>query len=121
MFTMEPRTDVIRFEHDGKMYVMTADEIEAAYRYQERQYRLSDAERQFNLFALGADPDSLDDDELHDAISSFEKVNGIGYEEAMGLLEAFADRYEDNFDCNVDENTAWENAVREVLEEYAGN
>lgn len=44
MIEMENKKDLVSFEYEGKTYVMTQEEIEAAYRYQEQQYRKCDAE-----------------------------------------------------------------------------
>lgn len=40
----------VRFTHHGKTYEMTEDQIEAAFRYQERQYRKEDAKYQLDEF-----------------------------------------------------------------------
>jgi len=43
----------IAFEYNGSTYALTEDEIKAAYRYQERWYRLDDARRQLNILIFG--------------------------------------------------------------------
>lgn len=58
MITMEDRSDLVHFEHDGVKYAMTEQEIEAAYRYQEHQYRLRDAKRHLNILVFGYDDES---------------------------------------------------------------
>ena len=45
MITMENTRELIDFEYYGKSYRMAPEEIEAAYRYQEMQYRKADALR----------------------------------------------------------------------------
>lgn len=53
MITMENTRELIDFEYYGKSYRMAPDEIEAAYRYQEMQYRKADALRMLTSYAFG--------------------------------------------------------------------
>ena len=46
MILIDKTKELVMFEFDGKVYQMTRDEIEAAYRYREFEYRRSDAETQ---------------------------------------------------------------------------
>ena len=39
----------------------------------------------------------------------------------MEDLECIIERFEDDFDCNVDENTQWQNAIKTVISEMTGN
>lgn len=109
---------VIVFEHNGVLYEMTADEIEAAYRYQERMNRLCDAKRQFLEFAYGCDPDELDHGDREYQEISFEEEHGFPISDGLLMLDAFVDRYEDLCDCNVAENDTWRNAIQEELAEF---
>lgn len=112
--------DVINFEHNGVKYVMTEQEIEAAYRYREHQYRLEDARRQFNTIVFGSDGASgLDDLKSKQAKADFSVRYGIGCEEASSddMLEEYLRRFENRFDCNQDENSQWEAAILAVLED----
>lgn len=118
MISMEQRADVIRFEHNGVKYAMTEQEIEAAYRYQEHQYRLADARRQFNLFVFGDDDGvDFDDPKYEDTKFNFAVKYGITYTDASSddMLEEYLRRYENRFDCNYDENSQWEAAICAVL------
>lgn len=38
-----------------------------------------------------------------------------------GFLETVVERFEDSQDCNLDENSVWENVIRRALSELAGN
>lgn len=112
----------ITFQHNGKEYRLTADEIEAAYRYQERRYRLEDAKRQLNLFAFGlSDLDGVSEEDEAHYKADFQTAWGVSYEEASTpeMCEAYADKFEDSFDCNRNENDLWEAAIAEVLASYA--
>lgn len=118
MITMEPGAGVVRFEHNGVQYAMTEQEIEAAYRYQEHQYRLKDAEVHLNFLAFGYDDGSdFDDPESQRAKAGFAEKYGISYEEAASdeMLEEYLQRFEDLFDCNASENSVWEAAILSVL------
>lgn len=80
MIAMEIQNDVVNFEYNGVKYAMTEQEIEAAYRYREHQYRLEDARRQFNTIVFGSDGESgLDDLEREQARTDFVERYGIGY------------------------------------------
>ena len=57
MILMDKTKETVTFEFEGKVYQMTREEIEAAYRYREREYRQSDAEIALQYFVFGCDPD----------------------------------------------------------------
>ena len=63
MITMDNTKARVTFEYEGKVYQMTPEEIEAAYFYQERQYRKCDAEAAINAYVFGLDPEALDGDD----------------------------------------------------------
>ena len=115
---MEINSETIRFFYDEKEYVMTAEEIEAAYRFREREYRLADAERQVSIFCFGVDdPDCLTAEESLKAKADFLRHYKISYEEAQkeDFLNLIIQNYEDRIDCNIDENSQWENAITYTL------
>ena len=111
----------IEFEYGGKLYAMTATEIEAAYRYKERQYRKEDALRQLNQFIFDEDDPESDGASVEEKKRWFECIYLITYEEACEMLDDFVDTFEDFTDCNVDENQTWHDAIEEVLEEVGKN
>lgn len=117
--------EAVRFSYNGKQYAMDTDEIEAAYRYQEHQYRLQDAERQLKYLCFG---DEVGNEEINsesprkdiaEALEVFEDRFGMSYSDATKHLEAFVLKFEIGFDCNLTENNQWDNAIREALEELA--
>lgn len=119
MFQTEVKAGLITFTHDGKQYTMTAEQIEAAYRYQQRQYRLEDAKRQLNTLIFGCD-DGSDFDRPEEGEKEkewFQSEYCITYAEAADdeMLEEFTRRFENRLDCNLDENGQWEAAVKAVL------
>ncbi len=90
----------------GASYVMTEDQIEAAYRYQEEHYREMDARHFIDERLEWVDSDK----------DVFEKEYGVSYNDAIEDIDYLASRFMDEFDCNVPENEIW----NEVLGEYFG-
>lgn len=118
--------EVVTFEHNGKVYIMDGDELEAAYRCQERRYRLVDAMRHLNELVYGVDENDGqlvdEDEESNDDRENrlmFEATYGVPYKEASTstALNVYVDRFEDDFDCGVDEDAQWEHAIQRVLTE----
>lgn len=111
----------VEFEYNGKKYVMSKEEIEAAYWYKDRQYRMEDALRQLNQFIFNEDDPVDEGASVDEKKRWFECVYLITYEEACEMLDDFVDTFEDFADCNVDENQTWHDAIEEVLEEVGKN
>ena len=89
----------------GASYMMTEDQIEAAYRYQEEHYREMDARHFIDERLEWVDGDK----------DVFEKEYGVSYNDAIEDIDYLASRFMDEFDCNVPENEIW----NEVLYEYS--
>ena len=82
MITMENTRELIDFEYYGKSYRMAPEEIEAAYRYQEMQYRKADALRMLTSYAFGIeDLDAVSDEDRAEYEKEFETSYGITFEE----------------------------------------
>ena len=107
--------DKVVFTHEGKSFALTSEEIEAAYRYQQKQYRLQDAVNQLNIFIAGVSDPDWDDPDFAGDLKRFEEIHGISYEKALEMAEDFLLAFESLADCNVDENTAWQDAIGNVL------
>ena len=108
----------IRFQHEGRWYEMTQEEIDAAYAYQWHRLLLEDADLQLELYVFGytgVDLDDMSDAESWDA-QNFADEYGVTVLEAKGYIEEFANRYEDQYDCNNDANYQWASAIRYVME-----
>lgn len=126
----------ITFEHYGKKYTMTEEEIEAAYRYQLHQHRLKDALRQLGVLVFGdADWDSFDtpdalkdteglsemlknyDIDFQEESNYFFEKYGVTFEDASTpeTIEEYVRRFENRFDCSEDENSLWEATIEAVL------
>ena len=117
--------EAVCFSHNGKQYAMYPEEIEAAYRYQERQYRLQDAERQLKYLCFG---EEYDDDEvdvpfpredISEALDAFEDRFGMSYHDAKEHLDTFVLKFNMGFDRKLTENDQWENAIMEALKDLS--
>ena len=118
MALQDEKSEIVSFEFEGRVYNMTAQEIEAAFRYQEHQYRLEDAQRWLNSVAFGVDDvGELKDPETE--MKDFSNEYGLSYQEAASrdMLERYVSRFESRLDCGLDENAQWEAAVTAVLED----
>ncbi len=104
MITMVPRADVVSFEHNGKQYQMTREEIDAAYHFARSEIDAEDAAYQLKHFVFGVWGVTADDVEAARGgdsvyapdLDNFEDEYGISYEEAKKHLSAFAARYNAN-------------------------
>lgn len=119
MITMENTRELIDFEYYGKSYRMAPDEIEAAYRYQEMQYRKADALRMLTSYAFGIeDLDTVSDEDRAEYEKEFETSYGITFEEARKSIPEIVSYFFQKIDCNVGENTTWYEAIEAV---FGGN
>lgn len=98
---MNSENKIVVTSWNGKSWEMTPEQIEAAYRYKERQYRIDDA---YNQLELNAD--------------WIEEKYGYSYNEIIEFSEELAERFEDKFDCNVSENDAWVARITEMFNAY---
>lgn len=121
MFRMEPRTELIHFEHKGVKYAMTRAEIDAAAAFVERENREEDALSQLNYFIFGYDGpafgDNPEDAEASEAedLAAFEEQYEISYLDARKLKTHFAAVFMSCTDCNRAENDLWHDAIACVL------
>ena len=118
MILMDKTKETVTFEFEGKVYQMTREEIEAAYRYREREYRQSDAEVAIENFAFGSeDPESMTDAEYKQAIDSFEEQYGVKYNDLMKRALEIVGLFFQKQDCNIAENQTWEDAIADVIQQ----
>ena len=96
---MNNENKIVVISWNGKSWKMTPEQIEAAYRYKERQYRIEDAENQLELNA-----------------DWIEEKCGYSYNEIIEFSEELAERFQDNFDCNVSENDDWIARIIEMFD-----
>lgn len=117
MILMDKTKETVTFEFEGKVYQMTREEIEAAYRYREREYRQSDAEVAIEYFAFGSeDPESMTDAEYKQAVDSFEEQYGVKYNDLMKRAPEIVDLFFQKQDCNITENQTWEDTIVDVVQ-----
>lgn len=96
---MNSENKIVVTSWNGKSWEMTPEQIEAAYRYKERQYRIDDAYNQLELNA----------DWIHDEY-------GYSYDEIIKFSEELAERFQDYFDCNESESDAWIDRITEMFD-----
>lgn len=117
MILMDKTKEQVTFEFEGKVYQMTREEIEAAYRYREQEYRQSDAEVAVEYFAFGSeDPESMTDEEYKQAADSFEEQYGVKYKDLMDSVPEIVGLFFQKQDCNIAENQTWEDAIADVIQ-----
>lgn len=104
---VEPK---IQFIHEGQHYAMIEAEIEAAYRYRLHSYLLEDARNHLD------DEVSANCSKFYEG-DQFQEEYGITVEEAYSdeMMERYVAWYERCHDCDIDENSLWDAAIRGVL------
>lgn len=117
MILMDKTKETVTFEFEGKVYQMTREEIEAAYRYREREYRQSDAEVALQYFVFGCDSESMSDDEYEQEIARFEESYGVKYTDLLNSIPEIADLFFQKQDCNIAENQTWEDTIADVVQQ----
>lgn len=116
MILMDHTKETVTFDFEGKTFQMTPEEIEAAYRYQERQYRKCDAEIAIQYFAFGEDnPEGMSDDEFDQRTAEFEREYGVKYEDLVKNAAEIVGIFFCKHDCNVAENTTWELTIEDMI------
>lgn len=117
MILMDKTKETVTFEFEGKVYQMTREEIEAAYRYREKEYRQSDAEVAIEYFAFGSeDPESMTDAEYKQAVDSFERQNEVKYDDLRASIPEIVGVFFQKQDCNIAENQTWEDVIADVIQ-----
>lgn len=97
----------------GEVVIRSGEEVEAIFRFRERQYRLLDAERLFF--------DHLTENLISE--EEFERKYRFSVEEATNpesehyILLDLVKRFEDCFDCNLAENDVWNTVISYYLAE----
>ena len=101
--------------YHGKRYEMTDEQVEAAYRFRQRQYEMQDAKNQLAEFIYGDDPSTMSDFDIQYQEQDFLERYHITPAEAFNKLEKIVSRYDSDADSNLDENAQWRNAIQNVL------
>lgn len=96
---MNNENKIVVTSWNGKSWEMTPEQIEAAYRYKERQHRINDA-----LYQLELNADWI------------EEEYGYSYDEVIEHAEDLAECFQDNFDCNMSENSLWSSFITEMFD-----
>lgn len=96
---MNSENKIVVTNGNGKVWLMTPEQIEAAYRYKEHQYRIEDAENQLELNA-----------------DWIKEKYGYSYDEVIEHAEELAECFQDNFDCDMSENSLWSSFITEMFD-----
>ena len=99
----------------GKRYEMTEDQVEAAYRFRQRQYRMVDAKAHLEQFIYGDETANMSEFDIQYQEECFTERYKITPADAFGMLDKIVSRHDLDADCNLDENAQWENAIRNVI------
>mgnify|MGYP000093715628 CR=1 FL=1 len=105
--------ECVKFTYYGREYEMEEKQIEAAYRFRERQYRMDDAKRHL-IMEVNEYANEIEDLSVEDMIE-FRRQFGIDITEAMEVLDVIVDEFESHYDCNVTENAVWKYVIEKVL------
>lgn len=109
------------FFYKGKRYEMTDEEIEAGYYFRQRQNLYEDAKRHLMVFILGDEQENVSSSDQMKAIYDFEHKYKMEVVEAARLMDKMIARFEKLTDCNIDENSTWNAAIWDVLQEHKRN
>ena len=83
---------------------LSEEDIEAIYRLQEMKYRMEDARNHLDDDFDWDDYDGVDIEAIYNSD-----------EEVMSIAELFLEKYSD---CNIDENSAFEECISDYLDSY---
>lgn len=99
---------------DGKEIIieLTSDEIEKAFRTQEHNYRLADADQQMEFRFSG-------DEEWFKSIYGFSLEDACCEDSEHYVLEEVVSNFEESFDCETPENEIWNEVIDKVLADHA--
>ena len=96
-------------ENEDPLEGLTEDQLEAAFRKKEHDYRVQDA--LYHILAYFG----MEEGEEPEDPEEFEKEYGYKFEAALKKANTLADQFIEKHDCNIDENTQWDNLVSKEL------
>lgn len=111
---------------NGKIIVLTDDEVETIYRFQEHRYRLADAKAHVNTVLMRYT--SRDDDPYDTSIPPITEADlrkdttetdRATFKKLLALtdddLEYISNEFQSRFDCNCDENSLWDLIITDAI------
>ena len=104
---------------ESKKFELTPEELEQAYRERLRQYTEMNAKVHF-LARFDDEPESAEDVPTEEAKNfadeyGFSVLDAVNPDSKDYILGDLADRYEHDHDCNIDENSMWQNLIDDYL------
>ena len=115
---MEKDAVEVKSQTSDETFLMTPDQIYAAYRHQEHEFLVNDARNHLNGFIYGdyyESPDDIDADEKAEIEADFLDKYHMTVEDAFDIIDDFVAEFHEIFDANIGENTLWETAIENVL------
>ena len=96
---------------------LTQEELLAAFREQDRNYLLEDAERQYKEWLDDNDWDESSPADIDGFTRKFGFAPSAPYTAGNEhyMLDQFVERYSNGYDCNIAENDLWRNAIDDVM------
>lgn len=113
MSIVKVANDLVTFKFGERFITLSEQDIGEVFDYRLTESRKRDAERQLRFYAFGTEePDG-------DALEWFRHKYDLSFPEACKeCIDSIVSFYADNFDCNVDENSQWQTAVKKVLDDH---
>ena len=111
----------MKIVRNGVEIVLSDEELEAAYREREHQYRRMDCTihlaEYFGIDVEADDVNATGDYERFFRVFGCTFIDAVSLDSKHCVLDLLIERFNDRFDVNIDENGQWENAISEVVRE----
>ncbi len=90
----------------GKTWEMTPEQIEAAYRYQQRYYRVMDAQDHIETFLNECSEDK----------EKFKEKFGVDYDWIYDMANVIAEDFINHHDCDIAENDQFDGIIQNYID-----
>ena len=111
----------MKIVRNGIEIELSDEELEAAYREREQQYRRMDCTvhlaEYFGIDVEADDVNATGDYERFFRVFGCTFIDAVSLDSKYCVLDLLVERFNDRFDANIDENGQWENAIDEVVRE----
>ena len=108
----------MKIVRSGVEFERSDEELEAAYREREHQYRRMDCTVHLaEYFSVDVEADDINvtgDYERFHRVFGCTFINAVSLDSKRCVLDLLIGRFNDRFDANIAENRKWENAIDEV-------
>ena len=111
----------MKIVRNGIEIELSDEELEAAYREREQQYRRMDCTvhlaEYFGIDVEADDVNATGDYERFFRVFGCTFIDAVSLDSKYCVLDLLVERFNDRFDANIDENGQWENAIDEIVRE----